>query len=56
VILSRIKYDYMPPELDQLLNQRGTVGEAINDLARFTGFDAVVCERAVQLVYGIGGR
>ena len=52
VIRSRIKFGYMPSDLGQLLDRRGTVQQAVQDLARFTGFNEEVCMLAIEIVYG----
>jgi hypothetical protein len=53
IIRARISLGYMPGDLGQLLDRRGTVQQAVQDLARFTGFDEAVCMQAVEIVYGI---
>lgn len=43
----------MPKDIDQLLDQRGTIETAAADLAQFTGYSFGDCLEALREVYDL---
>lgn len=51
LIRFRIRLGYMPDNVDQLLNQRGTIETTAHDLAQFGGAEYHDCLAALKEVY-----
>lgn len=51
LIQARINHGYMPNNLGQLLERRGTIEEAAMDVAGFAGMRYEHCLAALQEVY-----
>ena len=51
LIRFRIRLGHMPDNLDQLLDQRGTIESAARDLAQFGGAEYNDCLAALKEVY-----
>lgn len=51
LIRRRITLGAMPPDVDTLLMQRGTLEDAARDLAQFADRDEAECLAAIEAVY-----
>ena len=51
LIHRRIEMGFMPPNLGQLLERRGTIEQAAQDLAAFSGIHYNECLLGLQRVY-----